>query len=315
MHSIHATDVLEEINKHGSLEYPVAAYVVNRDWNHMGFVRWHWHDELELSYIKKGKAEFRINEESFVLSEGQGVFINRNILHAIHPVDDNDFIYYCIVFHPAFLFGYGNTKIAATYEAPISSNIEVRHFIFDGSHKFHTQICNILEQVYDINSTEEYGYELITRNLLTGVWLSMLKNLDLNRSHPTSERFTQLTLDEARTKEAIIFIQKNYNEAISLDDIADSIHVSKGECCRCFKRSIHISPFEYLMKYRIYIAAHMLMQKKEYMTISDLASSVGFNSSSYFNKLFKKYLQCTPTEFRVSSLKNEYFSQLLPNTK
>lgn len=315
MASIHVTEDLEEINKHGNLEYPVAAYIIRRDWKHLGFVRWHWHDELEFSYIKKGKAEFRINEESFVLSEGQGVFINHNILHAIHPVDDGDFTYYCIVFHPAFLFGYGNTKIAATYQAPISSNIEVRHIVFNGSKSYHNQVCNLLEQVYHINASKEYGYELITRNLLTDVWLSMLKNLDLISPPTNIERFTQITLDEARTKEAIVFIQNNYNETITLEDIADSIHVSKGECCRCFKRSIHITPFEYLIKYRIYIAANLLIQNKEFMTISDLASTVGFNSSSYFNKLFKKYLQCTPTEFRASSIKNEYISQLLPETK
>ena len=66
------------------------------------------------------------------------------------------------------------------------------------------------------------------------------------------------------------------------------------------------------MRYRILRAAEKILQNDREMTsISELASSVGFNNTSYFNKLFKKYFNCTPTEYRKLS-KIEHRDQLSP---
>ena len=89
-------------------------------------------------------------------------------------------------------------------------------------------------------------------------------------------------------------------EAVTLDDIANSIMVSKSECCRCFKRTLGITPFEYLMKYRIQESAKRI-QRRPQDSISEIAGSVGFNNTSYFNKIFKKYMECTPSEYRNST--------------
>ena len=106
-------------------------------------------------------------------------------------------------------------------------------------------------------------------------------------------------MDEARAKEAIRYIEEHYANPISLDDIAASIHVSKSECCRCIRRCMKMTPFEYLMKYRIFVAAGILCDDDSDESIATLASRVGFNSSSYFNKLFRKYLKCTPTQYKA----------------
>lgn len=61
-----------------------------------------------------------------------------------------------------------------------------------------------------------------------------------------------------------------------------------------------MTPFEYLMKYRIFEATKKMMEHPDEPTsIADLALSVGFNNTSYFNKLFKKFLGCTPTYYRT----------------
>ena len=112
-------------------------------------------------------------------------------------------------------------------------------------------------------------------------------------------------LDEDRVKQAILYIHANYAKPLTLDDIAESIHVSKSECCRCFKRSMRLTPFEYLMKHRIFESARKMQRNEQAAdSISSLASSVGFNNSSYYNKIFRKYLHCTPTEYREEIKKN-----------
>lgn len=291
----------EEIKEHGNLEYPVGAYLVSFDAMHLGYVGWHWHDEMEISLIKSGQAEFKINDETFILSEGQAIFINHNSLHAVHPIENENCIYVSIVFHSLFLFGHRHTKMAATYLNPVSSHPDLRYVLFDGTEAFHKDIVTILEEIFSLNLHKPFGYELNTRSALSSFWLLLLEHIGKNALPSSIEKNDQLTLDEARTRKAILYIQKHYSDTISLDDIAASIHVSKGECCRCFKRSMNLTPFEYLMRYRILMAAGT-MRNNPSLSMSSLASSVGFNSSSYFNKLFRKYLNCTPTEYR-SNLK------------
>lgn len=296
---VNVTADFEELREHGDLEYPVGAYLVSFDAMHLGYVGWHWHDEMEISLIKSGRAEFQINDETFILSEGQAIFINHNSLHAVHPIENENCIYVTIVFHPHFLFGHNHTKLAATYLNPVSSHPDLRYVLFDGTEAIHQKIVPILQDIFPLNLHKPFGYELRTRNLLSSFWLLLLEHLGTNKQPTAICKSEQLTLDEARARKAILYIQKHYSDTISLDDIAASIHVSKGECCRCFKRSMNLTPFEYLMRYRILMAAGTIRSNPT-LSVSSLASSVGFNSSSYFNKLFRKYLNCTPTEYRTN---------------
>ena len=146
------------------------------------------------------------------------------------------------------------------------------------------------------------------------MWVHFLKKYNSHTVLYDYKKSGEPTLspDEVRIKDAILYIQQHYTEPVTLDNIADSIHVSKSECCRCFKRAVNITPFEYLMRYRILQAAEKILQNDREMTsISELATSVGFNNTSYFNKLFKKYFDCTPTEYRKMS-QTEHRDKLSP---
>ena len=99
-------------------------------------------------------------------------------------------------------------------------------------------------------------------------------------------------------KTALNYIKHNYNHEVSLDDIAKSCNISKSECCRSFKRILNMTPFEYLMEYRILKASEELAKNDK--SISNIAISNGFNGTSYFGKVFKKYIGSTPSEYRKS---------------
>ena len=102
-----------------------------------------------------------------------------------------------------------------------------------------------------------------------------------------------------RVKKAILFIQDHYRDAITLDHIAESIHVSKSECCRCFKRTTKEAPFDHLLIYRVFESARRMQRADASAdSIQTLSKAVGFHNASYYNKIFKKYMGCTPTQYR-----------------
>ena len=161
---------------------------------------------------------------------------------------------------------------------------------------FHTHLLEIIKQNTEKNSC----FELISKASVLYIWQELFTLSNQESLSPAKKTAAQ---DEQRVKQAILYIQEHYMESITLDDIAASILVSKSECCRCFKRALNITPFEYLMKYRI-LASTKKMHNKTLDSISEIAGSVGFNNTSYYNKIFKKYMNCTPTEYR-SSIKKD----------
>ena len=115
--------------------------------------------------------------------------------------------------------------------------------------------------------------------------------------------------DRERMKYMLTFIHKNYSEDISLGDIAKEAFIGEREALRCFARTIGTSPIEYLQKYRIYTAAELL--RKSELPVTEICLQAGFNSPSYFSKIFCRMLGMTPREYRKNKLnldiKNKIF--------
>ena len=178
-------------------------------------------------------------------------------------------------------------------------NQNVRHFITPVQTDYENYLSEIRE-ILSLNDLKEDGYELLTKSVLLRIWYQLYKMSTALVSGSVPKTAVQ---DEQRVKQAILYIQEHFMETVTLEDIAGSIMVSKSECCRCFKRTLNTTPFEYLMKYRI-MESTKRMHRKPQESISEIAGSVGFNNTSYYNKIFRKYMDCTPTEYR-NSIKKE----------
>lgn len=309
-----STQDLHKVIAHTDTDYPVGVYYVEPAKMYMGYVRWHWHEEMEINLVKSGTAEFKIGDEKVVLEEGQAIALNCNVFHSIQPLSGNNCVLVSLLFHPYILFKDHTTALANSYLNPIINDAEHRYVIFDRKDIWGRNALSYLNDILDANFSKEFGFELTTKAYLCHLWVHFLKKYNSNTViyTPVPKKPQILSADEARIKDAILFIQQHFSESITLDDIAASIHVSKSECCRCFKRAVNVTPFEYLMRYRILQAADTILQNdRETTSISQLANAVGFNNTSYFNKLFKKYFDCTPTEFRKLS-KTEHRDKLSP---
>lgn len=290
-----ADDYLKEKKTHGNLEYPIAIYHVDLRTLYMGFVRWHWHGELEINIVTQGKMECLIGDETILLEAGDAIYINQNVMHSLHPVGDEPGKFDAVVFHPMLFFGYEKTYLNAKYLTPITAMSGLRYFLINREYARFADMTALLDELVRVNDSARTGYELITKSCLCRFWVYLLEEFPVS----IPEKKESLSLSELRAREAVLFIERHYQEPVTLDEIAAAIHVSKSECCRCFKKALHTTPFEYLMKYRIFMASVIIRQdSSRQMSFSELATTVGFNNASYFNKVFKSILGCTPTEYR-----------------
>ncbi|MCR5815802.1 MAG: AraC family transcriptional regulator [Ruminococcus sp.] len=95
---------------------------------------------------------------------------------------------------------------------------------------------------------------------------------------------------------AVDYIDNNYTQPITMDELCQAAGLSKQQLCRLFKRYLHSRPMEYAAKRRIQAAKELLLSTE--LSIEDIAERVGFCSGSYFSKLFCRYEGMTPSHFR-----------------
>lgn len=280
-----------------NINFPVITYFLDLSKMYLGAIRWHWHNEIEIIIINNGRANVLVDDAHIEAHAGQAVMINQDVLHSIRPINDEKCTFYSIIFHPSLLFGYGQTYYSTKYLTPILSSGSLKYILLDESVGWQEALIDHINNALAATLTRKFGYELVTKAELELFWAGILEHSYTPTDTPVQT--SEPSSDSMRVKEALLYIERHHMEAITLEDIASSIHVSKSECCRCFKRTLKITPIEYVMKYRIFEATRKIKRNStEAKSISDLAMSVGFNNASYFNKLFKKYLNCTPSQYK-----------------
>ena len=289
-----------------STEYPVSVYYIALKDMFMEQALPHWHPKMEIDFVKSGEALIQIGADTVTVSEGSALLINTNQMHTITAGDSDNTVILSILFHPDFLFDSGESFLNMKYRNPITGNDNFTYCHFTKDTSAGRQGLSSIESILNLNLTKAYGYELMTKSLLCNMWIQLL-------NAPKNNKLSEIEIiDQQRAKEVIQFIHKHYMAPLSLEDISGSIHLSKSECCRCLKRSLGMTPFEYLMTQRIYISAlHMQKDDVGTMSLGELACKCGFNSASYYNKVFRRILGCTPTEYKAS-IKGKHRDALNP---
>lgn len=273
-------------------EYPVSVSFSNFSYTSES-THWHWHDEVELLILNSGRLQVHTETEILELEAGQGIIINQNTVHAFQAIGPRECTCYSVAFAPHFFLDSSQLSMIAKYLHPVLSSFQI--LMLSEDNIWCEQVLNIANDIIAANMTKKPGFELLTKGYLCQLWGKIYeRSLTLPASPPS---LTPFSADKERIRSAISYIEDHYCDPITLDEIADTVHVSKSECCRFFKRTLKMTPFEYLMKYRIHMACQYMLTSHEKISISHLAFSVGFNNVSYFNKVFKKYMNCTPKEY------------------
>ena len=282
---------LQEIIKHGSSDLPIALYNDDFSLFDEGYIRWHWHKEVQISYVLSDKVCFQVEGEEIILEPDEGIIFNTNVLHQIKPVINNCKMY-SIVFDSNFIDGNENSLINKKYINPILYSSNLKYIVLKKDIIWKKEILNYIEKIFKAFNKREYAYELEVRNYLNYIWFTLVKEM---KTYNKSSNKLSL-YDEKRVKLALEYIDSNYENSISLNDIAMAVNISKSECCRAFKRVLNTTPFEYLIEYRVLKSTHYLCNSNE--SISNIALNVGFNGISYYGKIFKKHMNCTPSQYR-----------------
>lgn len=289
--SYHEYCSLKEPIQHGSEGFPLRVYEISSYTWLKERIWCHWHDEIEFVLVTNGEADFQIDDVSYHMKEKDILMIPPNRLHFATQETGKAFDFIAVVFSVDFISPTHEDVIYQKYVAPFLN----QQIIFQGAAGH--EIEEILYKIKKYYVKKPFGYELEIKTELYQLWSKLVRYV--GNANENAEKVPLKSSTKAKQiKEVISYLKKHYTEIVSSKDISEQFHLSEGYLCRMFKDITGKTLTDYLNYYRVTMSTYLLLEAD--MEISQIALSVGFNNASYYNKMFRKYMNKTPGEFRKS---------------
>ena len=280
-----------ELEKHGTETFPMT---VNHDdlWSFEGKnVPIHWHNDLEINLIREGEAVFQVYQKSYRVRTGEGFLLNRNVPHSCSSPGNEHVRYSTILVRPDFLYGDFGSDVERKCFQPFLQNSAIPCIQLTGFDENGKEILQKLNQVEEAFDRKRFCYELKIKGLLCEAFAMILYG---HRQELT--KFVPANLQELERLEKMLnYLNMHFTEVISLQDLADQVHLSREVCCRLFKKMTGKTITGYLEEYRVN-KSFSLVQSGQY-SMTQITEMVGFSNPSRFASAFRKRFGCNPGEY------------------
>lgn len=278
----------------GTYSFPAEIFYDDLDEYANNFVNWHKQREVEISQILEGEAEVQVLEKKISLRAGDVFLILPHALHMVKKGTGKIARYRTVIFDPVLLYGYKDSYFYEKYYRTFAAAQPFYHFADTGK-SWEREAAAHLESLFAGFKEISEHRELCICTHLQRLWLSLCENLS-----DSSGKVDCSQQEQQRTAVLLNFLHEHYREKFTLDQLAASAHISKGECCRFFKKMVHMTPWEYLLEYRLSRSMELLDKKD--LNISEVAEMTGFSTVSYYITEFKKKKGDTPLGYRKNRL-------------
>ena len=280
----------KELKQHGNEQFPFLVSYQKLSEYESGSFMWHWHPEIEITYVQKGTMCYKVNHMVYHLKEGDIVFNNSGALHSGTMENQKDCAYIPVTFDSRLIYGFFQSTVNSKYVDPIIQDSMLPAICIDQSEPWHTPFSEYLLRIIDLDEKKPDFYELDITICLQSMWRLLLEHITYE---PQASRENSLEYD--RIKKILSYIEENYQNKITLNDIAGHIHLCESECTRLFKRHMNTTLFVFLQEYRIERSLEFLQDDQP---VSAVADKAGFSDPNYYSKVFAKIKGCSPREYR-----------------
>ena len=276
---------LEEIPKDASSSFRI---LVNP--NLSDFFYWHFHPEIELVYIEGADGTRHVGDHISSFIGSDLVLIGSNIPHLNFDYGIKTAYRKTVIqLRPDFL----DTSLSNTPELQVIEqllNLSKYGVVFDGPVK--KEIGRRMQELHLRDSFEQFREMLY---ILQHLALSQDKHV--LHEYPVLNPYGQK--DKIRLEKVFTYIEEHYKESIDLTAMASLCHLTREAFCRYFKRMTRLTFTAFVNNYRIDAAKKLLLQDVQ---IVDVCFECGFESVSYFNRVFKKVTGYSPSAFKRKHL-------------
>jgi AraC-like DNA-binding protein/quercetin dioxygenase-like cupin family protein len=253
-----------------------------------------YHDYLEISTVATGTGVFYISNKEYQLAKNDLIVIGSDEVHTFLASRNSFLDIFSVFFLPEALTAPADSETTLDIIRPFynSTNHVIRSVDID-----YAKVSEIMLEMYRLEKCKPKYYKLSIRFHLFELLLFLLFYFETNSlfSSESPERSYRRRANVHRLNKVFSLVENNYPEDISLDYVAGICNMSKNYFCRFFREVTGNSYIDYLNKFRINKAKHLLLNSDQ--SITQIAFDVGFNNLGYFFRVFRKYANLSPKEF------------------
>lgn len=262
--------------------------------NAIQMVPFHWHQEWELNYILKGEGIVRMDDEEIRIREGDILFLQPEVLHAM---ETEKLLSYDTVVFRTEMFGDAKDRCYTEILFPLCTGISKLLPLTPESRDYE-RMRQCAEDIIRCAKENQAQSDLLMKSrLLQLLWLAGKSGCVV----PSGK-----ALQNTEIRKAIDYMDENYMEPLTIEQMAQQVHLSKSYFMQRFREFSGMGALEYLNRLRIQKVCVLLQDGRN---VSDAALSCGFRNLSNFNRQFRMVAGCTPKEY-CKTLKSSAFERM-----
>ncbi len=303
-----------EPKQHGTPDFPFEYHYINPA--HPRYeMPFHWHKEWEIIHIIEGIFTVHTDDIVYTAQAGDTLLVRDGMLHGGTP---ENCIYECFLFDLHGLFR--NLDMVKKYLRPIyreqilpeiyypaGKMPEVDDVIsrLSAAYRMHASTMTSSAATTNASASSMIGtanvpdvftdlpLELVVLGCISQLFAAILQGHAYASGQKDAVDSTH-KIDLIKT--ILEYIELHYASSITLSELAGVANMNPKYFCRFFRSITHQTPMEYVNMYRIEKAAQMLHSTR--LPVTDICMECGFNDSSNFIKVFRKYKGMTPKQYR-----------------
>ncbi len=247
---------------------------------------YHYHPEYEIVCVPTGHGTRHVGNHFCNYENGDLVFIGPNLPHAGFGLNAHTLHEEVVVQIKQDVLT--NSLLSLPEMAAISSMLDKARFglAFTGNTK--EVVTKRLLQLSELAPFDRFLE-------VAGILHLMAHSTEYELLNPETVLPANLNKNNARLQNIFTYVEQHFNEEIDIQKVAALANLSLPSFCTYFKKVMKITFTDFLNHYRIQRSCILLQQDK---TIAETCFECGFNNVTYFNKVFKKVLNTTPSEFK-----------------
>ena len=279
---------LKENKPHGTKDDPFSTYHIQNGGQSFQ-IPVHWHDELEIIYVKSGFLTVNISGENYIGKPGDAFVVSPGNLHFMGS-QTGTVDYFTFLFPLKYIAFRTDDMLDDKLIEPLNSghlmiNPEIKDTV--------KEQCEQLAGVYaaEIDESESKITGQIRKKIILLQFIHELWKKGFIVENDTTGRNTV-------EKEMVSYIQQNYTGKILLREFGEQFHLSEKYISRYFKEHFHITLSQYVTYLRLEHAKQMLQETD--ISVTEVAMQSGYQNISYFIRSFKKTYGVSPLKYRKS---------------
>ena len=238
--------------------------------------------DYQILYVANGKTHFWFDGREKIVSAGHMVLYK--------PEEIQKYVYYLEDNPEVFWIHFTGSDV---------KNILAYHGISLDEHVFYCGVLPDYKALFRKIIQElqlcRYGYEDYIASLFNDILLLV------DRQQHEQKKTTGNVQEQI--ERAAAYFNENYNTKISIDDYAESLHISTNWFIHNFKQYAGMSPAQYILSLRM-VNAQSLLERTTY-NIKEISEIVGYENPLYFSRVFKKEIGKSPAQYRKEMIPTE----------